>query len=239
MRLILFDIDGTLLNSKRIGRTALGRALEATFGTVGPLDTYQFAGRTDRRIVYDLMLAAGFEPAAIEARLPALHDQMREAGEELFSPATIWPCEGIPELLSELGSRSDVLLGLLTGNIVETAPLKLRAAGIDPSMFGVGAYGADSADRNDLLGVVMKRAKQLTGMTFRGHDTVVIGDTPADVACARSGGALAVAVTTGFYSKEALLACNPDYLFDTLAPTPTVCDAILNGTAQVRSPEAA
>lgn len=237
MRLILFDIDGTLLHSNRTGRLALADALQATFGTTGPLDGFQFAGMTDRRIVSDLMLAAGFDPGEIARRLPAFDREMEQAGRRHFTADHIRPCEGIPALLAHLLPLPGVLLGLLTGNIAQTAPLKLRAAGIDPSLFCVGAYGSDSADRNDLIEIARRQAAALAGREMEGRDMVVIGDTPADIICARSGGALAVAVTTGFYTAEALRACKPDYLFETLVPTDAVLEAILGGVPAIEGPE--
>lgn len=228
MRLILFDIDGTLINSSRIGRAALGRAMQAVYGTAGALETYEFAGKTDRRIVRELLLAEGWDGQGIEARLAELDDQMSAAGQELFTPGTIWHCPGVPALLDALDRLDDVTLALLTGNIRHTVALKLSAAGIDPARFVAGAYGSDSLDRDDLFAIALDRTEQATGRRFTGADVVIVGDTPADIRCARAGGARAVAVATGPYPAERLALCEPDYLFPDLSPTGEVLQALMN-----------
>lgn len=237
MPLFLFDIDGTLINSSRIGRAALGRALLDVFNTMGALDTYEFAGKTDRRIVRDLMMAEGWSSEAIESRLPELDERMAEAGRVLFTTETIWACPGIPSLLDTLQLRDGVTLGLLTGNIRHTTPLKLRAAGIDPSLFIDGAYGSDSLDRNDLFEIAVDRVRRTTGLEFTGDDVIIIGDTPADIRCAREGGGKAVAVATGPFTAELLGSYQPDYLFADLANTEEVVKVLLglaNGAGQTR-----
>lgn len=226
MRLILFDIDGTLINSSRIGRAALGQALLDVFGTTGGLETYEFAGKTDRRIVREVMTAAGWPAAAIETRLPELDERMAAAGRALFTPQTVWPCPGVVELLEALRRRDDVAPALLTGNIQQTAPLKLAAAGIDPGLFVAGAYGSDSLERNDLFAIALRRAAAATGRHFTGRDVTVVGDTPADIGCARSGGGWAIAVATGPYAGETLRAHGPDFLFTDLARTDEVLRAL-------------
>ncbi len=226
MRLLLFDIDGTLINSSRIGRSALGRALFDVFGAAGSLDTYDFAGKTDRGIVYDLMTAEGWSVEEIEARLPKLDERMAAAGQALFTAETMWACPGVPALLDSLSRRDDIVLSLLTGNIRRTVPLKLAAAGIDPAQFVDGAYGSDSPNRDDLFAIALERVHEATGHRFRGEDTIIIGDTPADIQCARSGGGRVIAVATGPYSVDVLSRHQPDHLFSDLALTEEVLRAL-------------
>jgi phosphoglycolate phosphatase len=229
MRLLLFDIDGTLIRSHSAGRMALRQALQELFGTAGPIDSYRMSGKTDRRIVTDLLLAAGFSAEEIEARLAATFAKLTEKSREIFPFRDIIPCPGALALLERLRRREDVLLGLLTGNIESTAPLKLQAAGIDPLQFKVGAFGSEAVDRNDLLDSAMNRANQLTKCKFAGNNTIIIGDTPADILCARSGKATAVAVASGWHSTSTLAKYQPDHLLDNLADTTAVMSVLLDG----------
>jgi len=228
MRLILFDVDGTLIRSQGAGRAALVYALEQVFGTAGPVDTYHMSGKLDPRIIMDLMTAAGIAAADVEAGLPAVYSKMAENGRAIFADKGITPCPGVVPLLAALGQRDDVVLGLLTGNINLTAPLKLAAAGIDPGLFPVGAYGSDAADRNLLPAIAIERAGQLTGCHFKGNSTIIIGDTPADILCARAGGATAVAVASGWHSATTLAQYQPDHLLDNLCDTAAVLDLLLH-----------
>jgi phosphoglycolate phosphatase-like HAD superfamily hydrolase len=232
MRLVLFDIDGTLINSSRIGRAALGQALRDVFGTTGALETYEFAGKTDRRIVRDLMTAEGWAAEEILLRQADLDERMAAAGRELFNPRTVWTCPGVPALLDALSHRPDVALAILTGNIQPTAPLKLAAAGIDPDLFVAGAYGSDSLERDELFAIALQRVLESTGRRFSAEDVVTVGDTPADIRCARAGKGRAVAVATGPYSAEALSTHQPDHLFNDLANTEEVLHALLSSTRQ-------
>lgn len=222
MKLLLFDIDGTLIRSNSAGRAALTHALEHVFGTAGPIDSYHFGGKTDPRIIADLMLAAGIEQKMIDEKLPLVYDMMTAHGRETFMEKGIVPCPGILALLETLRQRDDTVLGLVTGNIVSTAPLKLKASGIDPAQFRVGAYGSDHIDRNRLPTIAMKRASQLTGYPFKGNNTVIIGDTPADILCARAGKATAVAVASGWHAVPTLAKYKPDHLLENLTDTEAV-----------------
>lgn len=226
-RLILFDIDGTLIRSNSAGRSAMTEALEEVFGATGPIEDYRFGGKTDQRIFTDLLTAAGFSQAEIQAKLPRLYDVMTARGRESFPHKGIRPCLGVPELLGALSQRAEVLLGLLTGNIVSTAPLKLAAAGIEPTLFRLGAYGSDHMDRNALPHIAMERAAGLTGRPFSGDNTVIVGDTPADILCARAGRATAVAVATGWHASETLAQYKPDHLLENLADTDKVLELLL------------
>ena len=228
MRLILFDIDGTLIHSNRIGRAAMGRALAETFGVAGAFETISFTGKTDRGLVRELMLAEGWREADIEARLPHFYERMAAAGRELFTAHHIRPCPGVLPLLAALAGRDDVVPALLTGNIRDTVPLKLAAAGIDAAQFRVGAYGSDSATRDDLFAIALSRAEMQLGLRFAPRDVMIVGDTPGDIGCARAGGGRVVAVATGPYTAEALRGCEPDHLFVDLTVTEAVLEALFD-----------
>lgn len=228
MKLLLFDIDGTLIRSNSAGRLAMAAALQELFGTSGPLDSYNMSGKTDARIITDLLTAVGISAKEINEKLPAVYELMAIKAQEIYPERDILPCPGVHDLLVKLQGRDDVIVGLLTGNSESTTPLKLLAANIDPEQFVVGAYGSDHLDRNSLPAVAMKRASLLTGEQFSGDNTVIIGDTPADILCARAGKARAVAVAGGWHSSETLARYNPDFLFEDLADWREVIKAMLD-----------
>lgn len=227
-RLLLFDIDGTLVNSNRTGRIAVGRALEHVFGTAGEVATYDFAGKTDRRIVRDLMTAEGYAPVEVERRFPDFVDRMAVEGEALFTPDRVQTCPGVLPLLEALERRGDAVLALLTGNVISTAPMKLQAAGIDPGRFRAGAYGSDRLERDDLMPVALDRVYDAVGRRFSPAEVVILGDTPADIRCARAAHARVVAVATGPVSFDVLRAHQPDRLFPDFCETLNVIDAIFD-----------
>ena len=231
MRLILFDIDGTLLWTDGAGRRAIHRALLEEMGTAGPIDTYRFDGKTDPQIVRELLKMAGHPECESEDRITAVCD--RYVGlltAELAKPTQatrLYP--GIKELLVALEpheAAGRALVGLLTGNVQHGAALKLRSAGLDPARFAVGAFGSDSHRRADLPAVAARRASERTGRRFAGDDIVVVGDTPDDVACAGPVGARTVAVATGFFKVDALRACGATHVFENLSDTPAVLQAL-------------
>lgn len=230
MRLVLFDIDGTLLSASGAGRWALGRALLDVYGTAGPIDTYDFHGGTDPQIIRDLLTAAGLESAEIaarEARLFARYVECLEAEIADGSRVRLYP--GVAALVEALAAREACVVGLLTGNIEAGARIKLRPTGLLPR-FRLGAYGSDDADRTRLPAVAARRAEALLGRPFRGRDLVIVGDTPRDVACARAFGAACVAVATGRHSVTDLEASAPDFAFPDLADTDRVMAAIFEGS---------
>jgi phosphoglycolate phosphatase-like HAD superfamily hydrolase len=232
VRLILFDIDGTLLSAAGAGRRAIHTALRESFGSTGP-DTYRFDGKTDRQIVRELMRSDGHSDETIDARMGAVLDRYLERLhvelEDPAHPATL--CPGVAELLDALEAREDVVVGLLTGNIEAGARAKLTATGLDPARFVIGAFGSDHEARPKLPAVAQRRARALLGLEFAGRAIVVIGDTPDDIACGRSVGARAIGVATGHYSAAELRSHSPSAVFDDLAPTDLVMSAILgNGT---------
>jgi phosphoglycolate phosphatase-like HAD superfamily hydrolase len=226
-RLVLFDIDGTLMGAASAGRWALKEALEAVYGELPHLDGWAFGGKTDPQIIHELLSHAGEPPEAIAERLPSL----LEAYLDRLTPhmdatpgAHLKP--GIPALLDALAEREGVVLGLLTGNLERGARVKLDRFGL-AERFVIGAYGSDHADRKALPAVAVSRAERATGRVFTGKEIVIIGDTQHDIECGQSLGVRAIGVATGQYSLDELAPYGADALFEDLADTERVLDAIL------------
>jgi phosphoglycolate phosphatase len=229
MRLFLFDIDGTLVNAGGVGRLAVTNALEEVYGTTGPIDGYDFRGRTDPRIVLDLLGEAGWDEGDIRARLAHYFDvYLRELDALVGDGARVRVLPGVADVVRELSARSDALVGLLTGNIEPGARVKLRSTGLWP-LFRVGAFGSDDIDRRSLPAVARRRARDTLGHDIPFDRVTIIGDTPLDVDCARASGAWAVAVATGRHAGDELSACSPDVLFADLADVTSVLAALCGG----------
>lgn len=226
-RLVLFDIDGTLLSAGGAGARALRDALIDVYGQTGPIGAYSMAGRTDPQIVRELMTAVGMEVDEIEARFDALWGiYLRNlAGEVERSRVRALP--GVPALLDrvEAGGGSTVL-GLLTGNVMEGARMKVDAAGLGFGRFRVGAYGSDHWQRPELPAVAARRAREATGVGYEGKEIVIIGDTPFDISCGEHLGVRTIAVATGSHPVEELASCGPDYVFADLSDVDAVWRAI-------------
>ncbi len=229
-KLVLFDIDGTILLTAGAGRRAITTALSEAVGPAGGFGTVRFDGKTDPQIVAEMLVAAGHDAPHAAERVAALCERYVALLErELARPGTtttVMP--GVHALLERLEALDDVVLGLLTGNVMRGAVLKLRAAGVAPERFTVGAYGSDAAHRPDLPAIAARRAEAHFGRVPAGPDVVIIGDTPADVACGVPIGARAIAVATGGYTLADLAACAPHAVFADLSDTDRVLAAILD-----------
>jgi phosphoglycolate phosphatase len=226
VRLFLFDVDGTLVTARGAGRLAIGHALTSTYGTAGPIETYDFRGRTDQRIVWDLMRAAGLDDDRIARGLAACFAAYLAELRRLIADAgrvTVMP--GVDALVRALAARADAVVGLLTGNIEPGARVKLEPTGLW-DLFRVGAFGSDDMDRRRLPAIACERAQRLTGHPFAFEQVTIIGDTPLDVDCARACGAEAVAVATGFHPADDLKACAPDLFFADFGDVPAALAAL-------------
>lgn len=229
MRLLLFDIDGTLVTTKGAGKRALDVAFAELFGWDEATRDIRFGGMTDPLIVREVFARRGLDAAAADAARPAIleryvvalaHELERRREDAVSLP-------GVRTLLDALRPRTDdCVLAVLTGNVERGARLKLRAVDLE-GYFDLGAYGDEGPTRPDLLPVALERAARLTGKRLDPRASVVIGDTPADVAVARAHGARAVAVATGASTKDELRAHTPDVLLDSLAHLPAAVDALL------------
>jgi phosphoglycolate phosphatase len=213
-RLLLWDIDGTLINSGGAGVRALQLAGTEQFGIEEDLQGIEIAGRTDSGIVRQILAKRG-SPLTDENVRMFLDRYVKFLARELpLCKGRVLP--GILELFSRFEARPDITLGLLTGNVARGARLKLDHYGLW-KFFAFGAFADDHHDRNELGAVACARAFEKTGRQFRGGNVDVIGDTGHDIACGKAIDARTIAVATGSWPRERLAKCEPDFLFDDLS----------------------
>jgi phosphoglycolate phosphatase len=229
-RLVLFDIDGTLVSAGRVARDAILKALESAYGWKASGEhqdswRYSFSGKTDPQIVRELVIdhigAQRCETdltRALELYLAELERQLK--------PASVVPKPGVSALLERLAQEPRVTLALLTGNLERGARLKLAPPDYN-RYFPFGAFGSDSADRYLLPQIAVARAQEWTGRRFEGKSIVVVGDSIHDVGCGRLLGVRSVAVATGPTRPEDLAAENPDALLMDFSNTQRSLEAIL------------
>ncbi len=225
-KLVLFDIDGTLLDSGGAGRRAMITAFEQVFGTAGPVDQYSMAGKVDSQIVVELMRAAGLPDETIHAQMPAYFEAYVSELQRIIDHHPVRSLPGVTELLDRLTQHPNVVVGLLTGNIWRGAQEKLKAANLASYFDGLGAFGEDALSRPELPAIAVRRAEEAVREKFRGKDVVIVGDTPADIDCGRALGVKSIAVATGPYSCEELREHQPDFCFPNLSDTEAIIRAI-------------
>jgi phosphoglycolate phosphatase len=220
-RLVLFDIDGTLIDTGGAGMRALDRVFHELHGIPQAFAGYSFSGKVDLRILKD-----AFETHWQRDPLPAEIDAVRTGylqrlDEELArTPELYRIMPGVIELLEALRAH-DIAIGLATGNLKEGAMRKLCVGNLQ-DYFPFGGFGSDHEHRGELTRIGILRARQQTGLDFASKDIFVIGDSPLDVRAARYNDATAIAVLTGWDPPEKLQEEQPDYLFDDLSDTETL-----------------
>jgi len=225
-RIALFDIDGTILTTQGRAVKAMMAAMMDVYGVQPENDGFLMDGKTEFRIVHELLKDAGLARAEVEARLPRFWDRYALALQKCIHSHAIHVYPGVGELIERLRSRGDVGMGLLTGNCPQAARIKLEAAGLQDA-FGFGAFGDRHEAREDLAGLALVAARKRFGAAIKPHAVSVLGDTPNDVRCARPLGLRAIAIATGQYDRSALAEHDPDYLFDDLTDGAAVEAAIL------------
>jgi phosphoglycolate phosphatase len=222
-RLLLFDIDGTLLSAGGAGARALLGAMREVYGQSGAAEGVRMGGRTDPEIVHTLLSGAGMERAEVEAGLDLLWERYPARLAEEVARGGVRALPGVPALLERVEARGgETVLGLLTGNVEAGARIKLEAAGLAFDRFRVGAFGSDHWRRDRLPEVAAARAEARIGVRYRGKEIVIVGDTPFDISCGAHLGVRTVATATGTHSPDELAACAPDYLFDDLSEVEAV-----------------
>ena len=228
MKLVLFDIDGTLLWTDGAGRRAMEGALFEIFRCHGD-PACRYDGKTDKQIAREQLRFAGIDERQINAGMDELlHAYVLRLEQELERDlATSRLCTGVPPLLDAVEAHTRTTMGLLTGNIEPGARRKLRAVGVEFARFRVNAFGSDHEDRPELPAIAQQRAQAYFGTDLPGDRMVSIGDAPADIVCGRSLGVRAIGVATGRYTVDDLAAHRPAAVFETLEDTDAVLAAIL------------
>jgi phosphoglycolate phosphatase-like HAD superfamily hydrolase len=216
VRVILFDVDGTLLRCGPQVRPIFAEAMVAVYGTTGDLDAYDFSGKTDQQIVLELLAGAGLEHAEAMASLPRMQALYLESLERRLDCAAMEILPGVEDLLGDLSRRRDVALGLLTGNWRRGAEIKLSRFALD-RFFRFGAFGDDGIERTELPPVALERAAGVLGRRCEAADALIVGDSTRDVECARAHGVPVLGVATGWTSAERLRAAGADRVVESLA----------------------
>jgi phosphoglycolate phosphatase-like HAD superfamily hydrolase len=214
IRLVLFDIDGTLIHTNGAGEKAFARVFANFFGVTDGTEKLKFAGRTDVAILREFFVHNAIEPSSenfeqfFEAYVFMLEHMLHSLPGGVHRGVWSW--------LQELRSLPhQPIVGLLTGNIRLGAEIKLRRFKLWDA-FATGAFADDSAERNEIAAIAKARGEALLGQTLRGDEVLVIGDTPLDIACARHIAAKVLAVGTGMYRPRDLLPLKPDWAVENL-----------------------
>ena len=220
--LVLFDIDGTLLDLRGIGLDSLRRAAQDLHRTEIP--KLDLRGATDAGLVRDILELCGV-PHTADAERSFYDAYLVRLAEGLSGDSQVGELlPGVESLLQVL-LEAEVTLGLLTGNVEEGARLKLRHFGLE-DYFSFGAFGHEHVDRNELGPVTLQRAQEVHGRSFLPAQVIVIGDTPKDVACGQAMGATTIAVATGSFTAEELMAYGPSLVVGDLAQSGEVIEVL-------------
>ncbi len=220
-KVLLFDIDATLLLSGNAGGRALNRVFDRLYGMKGAFDHIQPHGKTDPLIFREM-----FEPRGPEIDPDAEMEKVAELyliylEEELQDSPRYRIMPGVPELLAALSTRPSLVLGLATGNLEKGAWLKLGRGGLE-SYFRFGGFGSDAENRTELVRIAMERARDYLGTHVPAEDIYVIGDTPRDILHGKEAGARTVGVATGKSGVEELSRHGPDHVFRDFSDTAEV-----------------
>jgi len=215
IRLVLFDVDGTLIHTGGAGVAAFARTLASEFGVPNGTELLKFGGRTDYSLVRELFSLTQIEPSAknFERFFAAYLVWL----EKLIAESCGGACPGVPEFCRALAARAEPPLpGLLTGNIRRGAQIKLQRFGMW-DQFSFGAFADDHEDRNQIAAIALQRGSERLGRPLRGEEVLVIGDTPLDIRCARAIGAKMLAVATGRFTVPQLEEHHPDWAVEDLS----------------------
>ena len=231
LRILLWDIDGTLIRSVRTGgyKVYTIPVLEEIFGTSGQLATMRVSGMTDLQIIAEALRDEGFTHDDIRKRIHEVSKRITEEARRVTGNGTPFfqVIPGVREMLDVFDQHPRYRSALLTGNIEAMAYLKMELVGLEKYFNLPGAFGDESHDRKDLPALAAERIREQLKMNLAAEQFIVLGDTPNDIGCAQHFGARAVALGTGrFYTAEELLACEPDAFLADLSDTNLVLETL-------------
>ena len=230
-KLVLWDVDGTLIDTAGLTARSFDVAVEATVGRPPGQHCVPMSGKTDPSIALEIMEATGLDPYEAKELLPSvlrrLEAELAAAAESFRAKGRVLP--GVERVLSTLHGQASVVQSVLTGNTASNASVKLHAFGLHHWLdLEIGAFGSDRHDREELVPVALERAEHLRGRSFAPEAVWVVGDTPRDLACARAAGARCLLVATGNVPIEELVGTGADQVLPDLAEVDRVC-ALLSG----------
>ncbi|OGI15933.1 hypothetical protein A3K63_01085 [Candidatus Micrarchaeota archaeon RBG_16_49_10] len=213
MKLVLFDVDGTLVNRFRVGEESFPYAIKLVFGIDTNPPGWEFSGWTDRGIIFETLKRKGVTRELTEKRLPDIFRNMRNyARMNINRDDDFRLLPNVKRLLEEL-DRNNVKIGLLTGNLEEVARIKLKKFGVEHH-FKAGGFGSYSEKRSELAPVAISQAEERFGVKFQKKDIFIIGDTPCDIEVGKANGLKTISVCTGIFRKSELMRGNPDLILE-------------------------
>jgi phosphoglycolate phosphatase-like HAD superfamily hydrolase len=214
VRVVFFDIDGTLVHTGRAGVKAFQKVFSTEFGAHDGTERMKFGGRTDVSLVREFFKIHEIKPSA--ANFQRFFDRYAFWLDHIIKESAGSPCGGALDFINELHALpAPPVLGLLTGNIRLGAEIKLRHFGLWDT-FAIGGFADDHEDRNQIAAAAFRRARHMLGANLKPQEVVVVGDTPRDIECGRAIGAKVVAVATGGATMKELREHNPDWAVEDL-----------------------
>ena len=226
--LVLFDIDGTILKfNNELGKRIFIDFLEKYLEREIPQESIpDFSGMTDLKILQQITEYINLPFKQLEQKLPDLWESLNSYFGEYCVDDNFEVMPGVRQLIDELHSNQNVTLGLLTGNIKQNAYSKLKAVGLD-HYFSFGSFGCEYADRNKLPQVAIEKANtHLSKNHFKTENTIILGDSPRDIECAKSNNIPVICTATGNFSTTQLENFKPDYLFEDFSDYKLVMSSI-------------
>ena len=225
-KLILWDIDGTLLYSGGVAGEAMRASMERVYGSASTEARQSYAGKTDRQIILETFAERGHDEliSTLDHFTATYIEELTSRRADFLARCRV--LDGVMPALERL-TTADVIQSVLTGNLQPIAKIKLDLMGLTRFLdLDIGAYGSDHHCRNELAPIAAARAAKRYGRAFVRADVVVIGDTPHDIDCGRAAGARTIAVATGPFSADALRAYGADIVLENLADTDRVVESI-------------